>query len=91
MVKSTSGTQLDRAAVFKGLTGIFRTVFGREIKIFDTLFFESVLGWDSLTQVRLIAAIEREFKISFSITEIMSSESVGVMMDLILSKKRRLA
>jgi len=45
-----------------------------------------VHGWDSLTHVQLIAAIERAFKVRFSSREIFQWKNVGEMVESIAGK-----
>ena len=45
-----------------------------------------VAGWDSLTNIRLLDAVEREFGISLSVTEAMGLESVGSLVDVVHGK-----
>lgn len=45
-------------------------------------------GWDSLTHIRLIVAIERALNMRFSASEISDLENVGEMCELIISKSQ---
>jgi len=46
-----------------------------------------VSGWDSLTNINLIFAIEREFKVRFALGEIQELGNVGEMLALIRKKQ----
>jgi acyl carrier protein len=48
---------------------------------------KDVPGWDSLTHIQLVVAIERQFKIKFTAAEIRSLANVGEMCELV---RRRL-
>lgn len=74
---------MDRAEVEKVLGAIFARVFGRPVALRDSLTANDVEGWDSLTNVRLLDAVERQFKISISVSEVMALESVGSLIDTI--------
>jgi acyl carrier protein len=76
--------------IFTRAQDCFREVFDqpalalrREMKALD------VQGWDSLSHVRLIGALESLFKIRFTTQEIMSAGDVGVLLDLIQKKGAR--
>jgi|APSaa5957512622_1039677.scaffolds.fasta_scaffold479518_2 acyl carrier protein len=43
----------------------------------DGLSFDNIRGWDSLAQFDLIARLEREFKVSFEIHEILKIVTIG--------------
>jgi acyl carrier protein len=69
------------------LTQIFRDVFDDDtIVLQPDLSAKDVDGWDSLTHIRLILTIEREFHIKFTVTEVGELKSVGGLMDLIQAK-----
>ena len=57
-----------------------------EIVLEDSTTAEDVEGWDSLTHIQLIVAIEKQFKIKFTSKEILSWRNIGEMLDSIASK-----
>jgi acyl carrier protein len=69
------------------LNGIFRLVFDNdEITIRPDMTANDVDGWDSLSHVNLILAVEKEFDIKFTVKEIMSFKNVGDLLGSIDSK-----
>ena len=69
------------------LTGICRDVFDDEsLDLHDGLTADQVEGWDSLTHINLIVAIERGFKIRFTTAEVNGLKNVGELRALIESK-----
>jgi acyl carrier protein len=70
-----------------GLNGIFREVFDDDnIKITPEMTASDVDGWDSLSHVNLIVAIESRFKITFSQKELLTFKNVGDLLNSIRSK-----
>ena len=60
------------------LNEIFRDVFQDEtIEIGDATTADDVEGWDSMSHVTLILAIETRFKVRFKQQELMSFRTVG--------------
>jgi acyl carrier protein len=69
------------------LTTVFQDVFDDDtIVLRPDLSAKDVAAWDSLTHIRMLLTVEREFKISFSVTEIGDLKNVGELTDLILKK-----
>ena len=70
--------------IYVRLSEIFQDVFDDEsILLAPELSAKDVQGWDSLTHIRLILAVERAFKVRFSTSEISRLQSVGDLVALI--------
>jgi len=69
------------------LTSIFRMVFDDdEIAIERQTTANDVDGWDSLSHVNLIVAVENSFGIRFTQKELLTFRNVGDLLDSIESK-----
>ena len=69
------------------LNQIFCEVFDDDdIKISPEMTANDVDGWDSLSHVNLIVAIESKFKITFSQKELLTFKNVGGLLDSIRGK-----
>ncbi len=47
---------------------------------------DDIEDWDSLEHIRLIAAVEREFGVKFTMKEVSAMKNVGEMMDIIAER-----
>lgn len=66
---------------------VFREVFDNgELKIFDAMQAKDVEGWDSLTHITLIMALEEKFGVKFTTREVMGFQDVGQMMQCLRGK-----
>jgi acyl carrier protein len=78
---------MDRSEILKTVQDIFRDILDdEEIVLEDSTTADDVEGWDSLTHIQLIVAIEKQFKIKFTSKEILSWRNVGEMLDSIAAK-----
>ena len=69
------------------LEDVFRTVFDDpSIELRPGMTANDVEGWDSLSHVNLILAIELRFGIQFSQKELLTFKTVGDLMNSINSK-----
>ncbi|ETT12302.1 phosphopantetheine attachment domain protein [Fusobacterium sp. CM21] len=69
------------------LQEIFRDIFDdEELIIREDMSANDIEDWDSLAQINLIIAIEKEFKVKFNLEEVSSLKNIGEMLEL-LSKK----
>ena len=75
---------MDKIQILSETQSIMRDVLDDESIILDeTTTANDVEGWDSLTHIQLIVAIEKHFKIKFSSKEILSWINVGEMADAV--------
>ena len=69
------------------LNQVFRQVFNDEtIQIRPDMTANDIEGWDSISHVNLILAVEARFHLRFSQREILSMRNVGDLMRLIEAK-----
>lgn len=77
------------ADLMEPLTAIFRETFDDAgIVISAATTARDIDGWDSLSNIELIVAIEAEFGVRFSSAEIADLSNVGDLMDLITRKRQ---
>jgi acyl carrier protein len=70
------------------LTEVFRDIFDRDdIILTRATTSADIEDWDSLANISLMVAIEKEFNLSFSLKEVKALLNVGGMIDLIKTKK----
>ena len=78
---------MSREEVFERLNGVFRDVFDDDsIEVNDTTTADDIEDWDSLEHINLMAAVESEFGIKFSMGQVVTMKNVGEMVDIILLK-----
>tara|TARA_B100001142_G_scaffold233065_1_gene231366 strand:+ start:2240 stop:2482 length:243 start_codon:yes stop_codon:yes gene_type:complete len=78
---------MTREEVFNGVQNIFRDIFDEDdMVIEDKTNSDNVDEWDSLNHINLVSAIEKEFKINFTLGELMELKDVGAMIDLMMEK-----
>lgn len=75
---------MSREEIKNKLTEIFRDVFDNDdIEISDTTTADDIEEWDSLEHITLIAAVEKAFKMRFTMKEVSSMKNVGEMMTIL--------
>jgi acyl carrier protein len=69
------------------LQGIFQDVFDDDGLVIERkTCADDIEDWDSLAQINLVVAIEKEFKAKFSLDDLITLNDVGDMVDLIARK-----
>lgn len=78
---------MNPAEILEKVQQIFRDVFDNSRLIIDRATrSKDIEEWDSLKNINLIVAIEKEFIVKFTLSELVSLEDVGAMIDLIGKK-----
>jgi acyl carrier protein len=78
---------MDRGTVKVKLTDIFRKSFAdNALNLNDTMTADDVKGWDSLTNINLILAVERGFNVRMSTREVRRLKNVGDLIALLEKK-----
>ena len=78
---------MDRNEILKRIEEIFREELEQdELVLTDKTTAEDVEGWDSLSHVQLVAAMEEAFGIEFKSREILSWDNIGDLIDCIEKK-----
>ncbi len=76
--------------VQKRANKIIETILGVDLpEITKDLKASDVYGWDSITHIRIIVALESEFEVLFSIPEINDIESVQKLYEMIAKKCKK--
>jgi acyl carrier protein len=76
-----------RQEVVQCLVPIMEDTFNEDnIAYSDNLTADDIEDWDSLSHIRFMVAIEKEFGVRFTSAEIEDTKNVGELVDLILAK-----
>lgn len=75
-----------RSQVFDRLQKVFFDVFDEPVSLEDGTTADDVNGWDSVSHIRLILTVEKEFGLSFAASEVGMLNNVGELVDLIVGK-----
>jgi acyl carrier protein len=75
---------MDDTQIYSKLTDVFHDIFDDDtIEVTPELTAKDVDGWDSMTHIRLILAVERAFKVKFTTSQIGTLKRVGDLATLI--------
>ena len=78
---------MDRNEVLSQVQDIFRDILDEDsITLTEEKTANDVDGWDSLTHIQLIVAIEKHFKIKYTSKEILSWKNVSELIDSTCNK-----
>ncbi len=72
---------------FSTLNEVFQETFDQpDLQVTPETTANDVVGWDSITHILLISAVELRFGIEFSRKEVMKFQTVGDLWNCVLSK-----
>ena len=78
---------MTREEVFATLNEVFQDVFDDEsITVNEETTADDSEDWDSLEHINLIAAVEQEFGMKFTMGQVVTMKNVGEMADIIMSQ-----
>lgn len=78
---------MTREEVFERLNKVFRDVFDDDdITVTETTTSADIDDWDSFEHINLVAAVEQEFGMKFTMGQVVTMKNVGEMVDIILQK-----
>lgn len=75
--------------IYEKLSEIFSDVFDDEITVNADTTSADIEDWDSLSHITLIAAIEEEFGMRFSMKEVVGMNNVGELAEIVAARKTR--
>lgn len=80
---------MNESEIREKLTGVFRSVFDDPaLTVRDETRASDVAGWDSLTHVQLIVAVEKAFGVRFTTKAVQGLACVGDLVALIARRSR---
>lgn len=75
---------MSKTEIFEKLNEIFQDVFDdEELTVGEQTTAADVDGWDSLSHIMLLSAIEDEFGVKFDMKAVQGLKNVGAMAELI--------
>ena len=78
---------MERQAIVEKIQATLVSVLGhQDFEMRDSLMATDVEGWDSLTHMTIITALERDFGVKFKLREINKLKNMGSLIELISSK-----
>jgi acyl carrier protein len=78
---------MDSENIFNEVQEIFRDIFDdNNLEINYQTNSGNIENWDSLNHINLISAIEKQFKVKFTLTELFNLTDVGLLLKLLTKK-----
>ena len=75
---------MDKQSIFEAVQQIFRDNFDdEELEITRETCADDIEDWDSLEQINLLTAMEKNFGLKFKLEDVRGLNNVGDLLDLI--------
>lgn len=82
---------MDKEKIKAKLTEIFQDVFDDDsITLTEKTTADDIDAWDSLEHITLISAVEKAFKMRFSMKEVSGMKNVGEMIDILAERAKKI-
>ena len=82
---------MDKEKIKARLTEIFQDVFDDDsITLTEKTTADDIDAWDSLEHISLISAVEKAFKMRFTMKEVSGMKNVGEMIDIIAERAKKI-
>ncbi len=76
--------------IFDRLNDIFRDVFDDDsLTVNAQTTAADIEEWDSLSHITLVGAVEDEFRMKFSMKEVVEMKNVGEMAQIVAARRKR--
>jgi acyl carrier protein len=76
--------------IYERLNDIFLDVFDDDsISVTTNTTAADIEDWDSLSHITLMAAVEDEFRMKFSMKEVVEMKNVGEMVTIIAARRKK--
>lgn len=76
--------------IFDRLNEVFQDVFDDDsITVDENTTAADIEDWDSLSHITLVSAVEDEFRMKFSMKEVVEMKNVGEMVEIIIQRRKR--
>lgn len=76
--------------IYDRLNEVFQDVFDDDsLTVNPNTTAADIEDWDSLSHITLMAAVEDEFRMKFSMKEVVEMKNVGEMVSIIAARRKR--
>lgn len=76
--------------IFDRLNAVFQDVFDDDtLTVTPNTTAADIEDWDSLTHITLVGAVEDEFRMKFSMKEVVEMKNVGEMAQIVAARRKR--
>ena len=76
--------------IYERLNEVFQDVFDDDsLTVNPNTTAADIDDWDSLSHITLMAAVEDEFRMKFSMKEVVEMKNVGEMVTIIAARRKR--